>query len=196
MRQILSTALVALVVGSLAGATVGALAQSPDEAEAGAGISPSAVSRINADRVDGKHAVGAGASVTKRAGKLVATNKQGYLPKNIVNGLVTDLQITTVQSPVGNTTSAGSFMSNSVVCPEGSVVVGGGFSIAGNVLVHIYASRALTDRLWRVEGWNRADNGSVTLWAYASCLSVGSGGASIASARSEYGPAKLKVREP
>lgn len=196
MRQILSTALVALVVGSLAGASVGALAQTPDEAEAGAGISPSAVSKINADRVDGKHAVGAGASLPKRAGKLVATDKNGYLPKNIVNGLVTDLQITTVRSPVGNASTAGLFMSNSVVCPEGTVVVGGGFDISGFVQVHIYTSRATSDRTWQVSGFNRADNGPVTLWAHASCLSVGSGGASIASARSEYGPAKLKVREP
>ncbi len=38
----------------------------------------------NADKVDGKHAVGAGAGVAKRRGKLVATNKSGYLPNNII----------------------------------------------------------------------------------------------------------------
>lgn len=43
-----------------------------------------AVKVANADKVDGKHAVGAGASVTKRAGKLVATNSEGRLPDNII----------------------------------------------------------------------------------------------------------------
>jgi hypothetical protein len=42
----------------------------------------------NADKVDGKHAVGAGASAQKRAGKLVATNGKGKLPTNIVDGLI------------------------------------------------------------------------------------------------------------
>lgn len=40
---------------------------------------------VNADKVDGKHAVGAGASVEARAGKLVATNKKGTLPNNIIS---------------------------------------------------------------------------------------------------------------
>lgn len=38
----------------------------------------------NADKVDGKHAVGAGASSQKRAGKLVATKSNGKLPNNII----------------------------------------------------------------------------------------------------------------
>ena len=38
----------------------------------------------NADRVDGRHAVGSGASRSKRSGKLVATNGSGYLPNNII----------------------------------------------------------------------------------------------------------------
>ncbi|HEY7042997.1 MAG TPA: hypothetical protein VH419_04945 [Nocardioidaceae bacterium] len=38
----------------------------------------------NSDKVDGKHAVGAGASVAQRAGKLVATNQNGRLPDSII----------------------------------------------------------------------------------------------------------------
>lgn len=38
----------------------------------------------NADKVDGKHAVGSGATVEDRAGKLVATDKKGRLPNNII----------------------------------------------------------------------------------------------------------------
>ena len=39
---------------------------------------------LNADQVDGKHAVGAGATVAQRSGKLVATNASGRLPNNII----------------------------------------------------------------------------------------------------------------
>ena len=42
----------------------------------------------NADKVDGKHAVKAGASPSKRARKLVATNAKGKLPTNIIGGVV------------------------------------------------------------------------------------------------------------
>lgn len=38
----------------------------------------------NSDKVDGRHAVGAGASAENRAGKLVATDNQGRLPNNII----------------------------------------------------------------------------------------------------------------
>jgi len=38
----------------------------------------------NADKVDGRHAVGAAASIANRKGKLVATNSSGYLPNNII----------------------------------------------------------------------------------------------------------------
>jgi hypothetical protein len=42
----------------------------------------------NADEVDGRDAVGAGASRGTRAGKLVATNGKGRFPTNIVDGFV------------------------------------------------------------------------------------------------------------
>ena len=38
----------------------------------------------NAHQVDGRHAVGAGASVTQRQGRLVATGSDGRLPNNII----------------------------------------------------------------------------------------------------------------
>ncbi len=92
MRHILSTALVALIVGGIAGATVGAVAQTDQTPAA-----PAAVSAINADRVDGRHAVGAGASKAARAGKLVATDQHGYLPSNIVKPSgVTAISVTNI----------------------------------------------------------------------------------------------------
>jgi hypothetical protein len=39
---------------------------------------------MNSHKVDGKHAVGAGASLSARSGKLVATNSKGRLPNNII----------------------------------------------------------------------------------------------------------------
>jgi len=43
-----------------------------------------AIDALNAHRVDGFHAVGAGASASQRAGKLVATNSQGKLPAGAI----------------------------------------------------------------------------------------------------------------
>jgi hypothetical protein len=83
MRQIISTAVVAVVVGAVAGATMGAVAQSGPEATTQQAIVPS-VTSINAHKVDGRHAVSASASRGKRRGKLVATNMRGYLPANII----------------------------------------------------------------------------------------------------------------
>lgn len=50
----------------------------------GPAIATAAYDAMNAHKVDGKHAVGAGASVNDRAGKLVATDRSGHLPNNIV----------------------------------------------------------------------------------------------------------------
>ena len=47
-----------------------------------------AVFAHEADKVDGKHAVGAGASRDARAEKLVATNSKGELPTSIVDGFM------------------------------------------------------------------------------------------------------------
>jgi hypothetical protein len=57
---------------------------------AAAGVTAPATARSvvdyarNADKVDGRHAVGARVSVAERRNKLVATNKKGYLPNNII----------------------------------------------------------------------------------------------------------------
>ena len=81
MRQVLSTAAIAVIVSLLTLTVAGAMAQAgsaTDEA------TPSAVRARNADRVDGKHAVAYTNKRGVRAGKLVATNARGLLPSNIV----------------------------------------------------------------------------------------------------------------
>lgn len=51
----------------------------------GPALAAAVAQAVNADKVDGKHAVAAGASVANRKGKLVATSgKTGRLPNNII----------------------------------------------------------------------------------------------------------------
>lgn len=86
MRHILSTAITAVVVSLLTLTVAGAMAQTEPAPEPGTdgAIAPSAVRASNSDRVDGRHAVGAAATKAQRANKLVATNRFGMLPGNIV----------------------------------------------------------------------------------------------------------------
>jgi len=51
----------------------------------GPGVARAAYDAVNADKVDGKHAVSSGATVNQRKGKLVATSPTtGLLPNNII----------------------------------------------------------------------------------------------------------------
>ena len=63
-----------LITGVVAGTMVAA----------GPTLARAAYDAVNADKVDGKHAVSAAAPPTKRANKLVATNRNGRLPNNII----------------------------------------------------------------------------------------------------------------
>ncbi|GAA1911938.1 hypothetical protein [Nocardioides marmoribigeumensis] len=51
---------------------------------AGPSVARAAYDAMNADKVDGRHAVGASATISDRAGKLVATDASGRLPNNIL----------------------------------------------------------------------------------------------------------------
>jgi hypothetical protein len=198
MRQILSTALVALVVAALTAVSVSALAQS-EPATDSTTISPTAVSNINADKVDGKHAVGAEATILKRRGKLVATDKTGFLPSNIVkpqwklikgkpagfaDGVddgVTGLHVTQANGAKGAAFGPGDFgFAPLATCPAGSVIVGGGAAVSGIT----NGSTLLVSRPdIGTNGWTslaqKDESGigtSSTLQNYALCLSVESGG--------------------
>jgi hypothetical protein len=74
----------------------------------------------NADKVDGLHAVRAGASVNERSNKLVATNKKGYLPNNIIR-----------RAPNAARLGGRPASRFAAKCAEGSV--GGSFSIPANL---------------------------------------------------------------
>jgi hypothetical protein len=51
----------------------------------GPSVARAAFDAVNADKVDGKHAVGSGASIQQRKGRLVATSgSSGRLPNNII----------------------------------------------------------------------------------------------------------------
>ena len=176
MRQLLSTALVALIVGALAGATVSAMAQQP------ATDRPVVTAGVNADTVDGRHAVAA-TSVTKaRANKLVAADKTGYLPSNVVKprwGLIqgvpagfadgsddgmTKLTITLVHEQIGiGASGQGIAYAN---CPSGSKVLGGGFDTS-SYQMNVVASSP------NGQGWYAAASNPTAstnaLHAYAIC---------------------------
>ena len=83
VRRVMASGMaLALLVGLLGSAPV--TAQAGDEVSVAAGV--------NAETVDGKDAVGAGVGKQQRAGNLVATNKQGFLPGNILKPLWSLLQ--------------------------------------------------------------------------------------------------------
>jgi hypothetical protein len=82
LHAAIAAALVLSLLGGSSAATV--MAQSGDEVTPAAGI--------NADTVDGKHAVKANANPQKRANKLVATDSQGLLPSDILKPLWSLLQ--------------------------------------------------------------------------------------------------------
>ncbi len=77
MRQLVSTALVAVIVASLAAVTVSTLAQTPRKTSVNAAA-------VNADTVDRLSAVEATNNKEARKNKLVATDEKGFLPANIV----------------------------------------------------------------------------------------------------------------
>ena len=188
MRQILSTALVAVIVGALAGMTAGTMAQAPAETER---ITTPA--GFNADKVDGKHAVRATKTLRLRAKKLVATDRTGFLPDNIVkpmwhliknkpavlaDGQVSWSEIAGRPAPpivrlvtVTNMVALppGDYSQLSAACPPGSKVTGGGyFDIdTGNELVDSWPSSPSS---WTVTV--DVNNAGDTVSAYAVCMSV------------------------
>lgn len=191
MRQVLSTALVALVVGSLAGVTASVIAQTPEEGAS----SPAATTVANADKVDGKHAVGAGVSKARRAGKLVATDGAGKLPSNIVDPFwggiknvpagfadgiddgITGLKVTKVNGAIPPALADG-YQFAYAFCPTGSVLVGGGAAIlSGHAVTHIVASQPGGTTNWFAHGFKEfGTGGTYQIQAYALCLAVDSGG--------------------
>jgi len=137
MRQLVSTALVALIVAALTAVTVSAVAQAPAEPAV-------TTAALDADTVDGLSAVKATTQKAKRAGKLVATDAQGFLPSNIVKakwGLIADkpagladgvdnegvTQVRLGTYRVAQEVPAGGWHYIDVPCPDGWRATGGGF---------------------------------------------------------------------
>ena len=168
LRGLIATAMVALVVSLATTVSVGALAQSDDGS-----VDPAAVADINAHRVDGKHAVGAGATRAQRAGKLVATNAQGYLPSNILDPRpVTHVTVSypSLHFDVDpNATGQGS-----VGCPAGSRPVAGGY-YQDAWDIRITDSRPFSNG-WNV-GWRNLVAADHDITIYAVCLATTPSGA-------------------
>lgn len=200
MRQIVSTAIVAVIVGALAGATMSAVAQNEPAAERA--VEPAG---LNADKVDGRHAVKYTNQRGVRRGKLVATNNKGELPSNIVrpfwgllrntpagfadgvdNEGVTGVTITRVATP-STSVAAGGTATDTATCPAGSKVVGGGVNGSG---VGIEDSYPENDIAWFGRGTD-FDGGGGAISVFAMCMSVEPGivaaarNANVAAASSE-----------
>ena len=188
MRHILSTALVAVLVGSLAGVTAGTLAQAEPETERS--VTPAATV-ANADKVDGQHAVPYTGNKSKRKYRLVATNRNGMLPGNIVkpywgniqnkpkgfadgvdNAGVTKLKLTRVMT--GKSIPAGQRSAVYAYCPPepASFAVGGGFHLNNDDVVVLHSLPLTTNP----SGWKLMvkNNASVAENAYvfAVCLTA------------------------
>ena len=154
----------------------------------GSSIVP-AVSNINANKVDGKHAVGAKASRAKRRGKLVATNRQGYLPSNIVkpawhlilgvpapfadgvdNEGITGLKLTTYTSTPLAVPLPGGPYAFDYSCPSGKLMSGGyhnGFPSD----VFVNSSFPLTPTTWRI--WARSSSAtSRVVYIWLNCMTT------------------------
>jgi len=190
MRHILSTALVAVMVGSLAGVTAGTLAQPEPDTERT--VSPAATA-ANADKVDGRHAVKYTSKRGLRAGKLVATNYQGFLPSNIVkpfwgnirnkpagfadgvdNAGVTNVKLTYVEAKT--TLAAGEAKAITAWCPKGSWATGGGWYSSGWGF-EMTRSQPYNDLSgWAAGGRNTAGS-SIDIIAMAVCMSTTPSGA-------------------
>jgi hypothetical protein len=181
MRHLVSTAIVALVVSALTVTTVGVLAQEPTQVTPAATVS-------NADRVDGKHAVGAGTTRAARAGKLVATDASGYLPANIVKNLVTRVALTTVSDSMAAEGGVGATGSIQVACPPGARAVGGGFFQSGYSVVFTDSSSYGTG--WLVY-WRKTVDEAVTVYVQATCMSV-TPSAALVVARDGLRPARKR----
>jgi len=145
MRQVLSTAITAMIVAALTAVSISALAQDAPRTERT--VSPAAVANINAHRVDGKHAVGYTNRRLARRNKLVATNRQGFLPSNIVKPLWGTIKhkpagfadgvddegvtgVTLVTTGDSRTLAASATTTFYLYCPSGQAS-GGGFDSVG-----------------------------------------------------------------
>jgi hypothetical protein len=205
----------ALAICLLAGSSVPVTAQSEPEEPVvqpaqGALITPAA--GINADTVDRKHAVGFTNDTTRRAKKLVATNKVGLLPANIVRPLwtlvqdippgfadgtddegVTGVSVTTVSGSTTVHAGPGAYKQVSAQCPDGSLLTGGGFAQAYNTLI-IRDSQPYENG-WYVEVENPDADDYYTIHAFAVCLSIQPSGPVTATATKDTRSLKVSKRK-
>ena len=150
---------------------------------------PSAVAAaydaINSDKVDGKHAVGAGATAAERAGKLVATGSEGRLPNNIIakapdannlDGRDSGAYLSGYQRVTGQSAfDDEKFKSVQIPCPEGKKVIGGGFHVSfgtGSALwdnTNIWNNHPVSETGWIVSAATVQD-GTWQLNGFAICV--------------------------
>jgi hypothetical protein len=141
---------------------------------AGPTVAQAAYDAVNADKVDGKHAVGAGSTVANRKGKLVATSPTtGRLPNNIIDGtvyfrgyqLVKGAQVTLPQN---------GYAEAFVTCPGTKVVVSGGWTTTDGVpTIDVFRSEISEDfKTYTTTAKDVSNSTGRKYWAYAICANV------------------------
>lgn len=176
LRRHLSTMLVAFITAAVTAAGPAIAATIADYAR-------------NSDKVDGKHAVGAGASPASRSGKLVATGSNGRLPNNIIarapdaeliDGL--DSSVFMPASKLSTTTnfllySSGAPVSLTALCALGDAVVGGwaqgvGIDVTSEGRHRVHGQFGVGEQGWQVTGTATNDGGNHFITVGAVCLDI------------------------
>jgi hypothetical protein len=153
---------------------------------AGPSVAQAAYDAVNADKVDGKHAVGAGATVDARKGKLVATSPTtGRLPNDIIakapNADKLDGRDSTVffrdyEVVDGELVliDSGLYGEAFVTCPGTKVVVSGGWTTQDGVpSIEVFRSSISGDgKTFTTSAQNVSPDDDRGYWAYAVCANV------------------------
>ena len=179
IRNHLSTIVVAVVAASVA-AGAPAIAHGVQHA----------LFAHNADKVDGKHAVGAGATVTQRRGRLVATNgTTGRLPNNIIakapdanmlDGLDSSSFMQSEQVYLVDTFTnlfADQAVTRTALCAAGDIVLGGsawgqGLNFTSEGLYQEHGQFAAGAQGWRATATATSGPGSHFIVVDAICYDV------------------------
>jgi hypothetical protein len=140
----------------------------------------------NADKVDGKHAVGAKATVDARKKKLVATSRQGYLPNNIIKqapdsaklgGKAAGAYMSDWEYVRGANVSLdiGEYGSAVATCPAGKYIVSANFTTTDGIPDSPTVFRSIINEDQTSVGFTAVNNTASNnrqFWAWAICARV------------------------
>lgn len=158
----------------------------------------------NADRVDGRHSVGVGATKSARAGKLVATGPAGYLPNDVIRTApnadrLDGLDSTRVRVQRASSVNEYDFDLNPIPAYLGAVTLTapsvGTIRVEGHLMTHVLHMKAFNHDSWYTASISTAPKvhstapGQAHYW-----LSAGSSDVSVR--QGAVAVAEFRVKEP